>query len=209
MKLFRLCASCVLLALNAGCMAPMILGGVAVPAYVSSPAMETAQQQYDASGRDDLKLQAEAGDRIAQFDLAESFCCQGGGPLDRISVYDNELATEWYCKAAHQDYEPAQLRLARIYSGYPLSGLRLTQRLSALLGKTRRDMPTALMWAELAARHGDDDARVSRDWLSSYLTPEQRSQATALLGHWQDVPCRWSQVFAATGKEQTGTQPRS
>jgi TPR repeat protein len=196
------------LILNAGCMAPMILGGVAVPAYVSSPAMETAQQQYDASGRDNVKLKAEAGDRIAQFDLAESYCCQGGGPLDQISVYDNELATEWYCKAALQDYEPAQLRLARIYSGHPLSGLRLTQRFSALLGKTRRDMATALMWAELAARHGDDDARVSRDWLNAGLTPAQRSQAKVLLEHWQDAPCRWSQVFAAAKTQQAATEPQ-
>ncbi len=196
MKLFRLCASLILFTSCTACMAPLILGGVAVPSYVSSSAMETAQQQYDASGRKHLKLKAEAGDRIAQFELGESFCCQGGGPLDRISVYDNELATEWYCKSALQDYEPAQLQLARIYSGHPIQGLRLTQRLSALLGKTRRDMPIAMMWAELAARHGDDDARVSHDNLKAGLTPEQQARSEALLVHWQDTPCRWSEVFA-------------
>ena len=128
MKIVRVLVSLTAPMLFASCMAPVIIGGVAVPAYISTPAMETAQQMGDASNQGALKSKAEAGDRIAQYKLGEAFCCHAGGPLDRISVYDNEVATAWYCKSARQDYGPAQLRLAKIYSGHPLQGIRMVQR---------------------------------------------------------------------------------
>ena len=186
-----------MLMLFAACMAPVIIGGIAVPAYVSTPAMETAQQMGDASNRSALKEKAEAGDRIAQYKLGESFCCRGGGPLDRISVYDNDAATAWYCKSALQDHVPAQLRLAKIYSGHPLSGIRMVQRASALAGNAESDLAVALLWASVAAAHGDAAAVQMRDDIKAQATPEQRAKAEALFADWHAAPCRWSDVFPA------------
>lgn len=194
-KIVRVLVSLTAPVLFTACMAPVIIGGIAVPAYVSTPAMETAQQASDASNQGALKSKAEAGDRIAQYKLGESFCCHGGGPLDRISVYDNEVATAWYCKSAHQDYGPAQLRLAKIYSGHPLHGIRMVQRASALVGSSGSDMAVALMWASVAAAQGDKGSIQLRDDIKAQATPEQRAKAEALFADWHSAPCRWSEVF--------------
>lgn len=119
MKIVRLLVSLVIPLQLAACIAPLVIGGIAVPAYISSPAIETAYQFNDSSSQSSLKAKAESGDRIAQYRLGDSFCCHVGGPLDRISVYDNKEATNWYCKSAHQRACPlhhadAVDRMARI-----------------------------------------------------------------------------------------------
>ena len=197
MKIVRLLVSLVIPLQLAACIAPLVIGGIAVPAYISSPAIETAYQFNDSSSQSSLKAKAESGDRIAQYRLGDSFCCHVGGPLDRISVYDNKEATNWYCKSAHQGYGPAQMRLAKLYSGHPIHGISMVQRASALVGDVETDMAVALMWASVAAAHGDAGGIALRDDFRTHATPEQRTKADALFAHWHSAPCRWSDVFPA------------
>jgi TPR repeat protein len=178
-------------------MAPLVIGGIAFPSTVVSPAMETASEYSDSYGRGSLLAKAEAGDAAAQYKLADLFCCRAGGPLDRISVYDNEKATDWYCRAAVQGYAPAQIRLAQIYSGHPLHGFHTIQYLSAFLADPPTELTTALLWANVAAEHGDDFAVEWRDHIKALATPEQRAQAAAQLADWRSAPCRWLDVFPA------------
>lgn len=186
-------------------MTPMVIGGVAIPP-ASSPVMETASEAYDSSGRGALKVDADAGDSTAQFKLGELFCCQGGGPLDRVSVYDNNLATEWYCRSARQDYLPAQMRLAELYSGHPIHGIRLTQRISALLGNGNTDPGVALMWASVAAESGNKEAIELRERIVAKATPAQRAKTGELLDHWRLAPCLWSEVFPSGIPHQTARE---
>ena len=87
-----------------------------------TPVMEGAGQAYEAGRRQLLEDDATHRDPVAEYELGNTYCCQGGGPMDKMSVYDNQKATHWYCKAAKQSYGPAQLRLARIYAGHPIQG---------------------------------------------------------------------------------------
>ncbi|MEO7728627.1 MAG: hypothetical protein ABIS45_15335 [Burkholderiales bacterium] len=194
-KIVRAPVVIVMTLLLAACVAPMVVAGIAVPTYVSTPAFETASQYSDSSGRAALKTTAEAGDRVAQYNLGESYCCNGGGPLDRVSVYDNKEATAWYCKSANQDYGPAQMRLAKLYSGHPIHGISMVQRASALVGTTEADMAVALLWANVAAAQRVDGSVELRDGIRAHATAEQRVRADALLADWHAAPCLWADVF--------------
>ena len=164
-----------------------------------TPLVEGAQEGYDGVRRDTLHQQALTGKPVAQYEYGDRWCCHGGGPMDKVSIYDNHKATEWYCRAAHQGYAPAQLRLAQIYSGHPIHGLHVALRASALIGDAGTDSGVALMWATLAAAHGDEDAVELRDKISAQATPTQRTRANTLRQNWRSAPCRWAEVFAADG----------
>ncbi len=173
----------------------MLLGGCFTPLF------EGATEFHDWYRRDTFNGEAQRGDPVAQYKLGNAYCCHAGGPLDAISVYNNNEATYWYCEAAHQGYRPAQLRLAQIYSGHVIKGPRIAQHASAALGNTYTDLPVALMWADIAARDGDHDAVRMHGKLARRATPEQRASAAALASDWMAAPCLWSDVFpfARTG----------
>ena len=160
-----------------------------------TPLVEGAQEGYDAARRGPLKADAVSGNPVAQFDLGDSYCCRGGGPMDSVSIYDNDKATYWYCKAAMQDYGPAQLRLANIYSGHPIHGLHIALRASALVGSAETDLGVALLWASVAANRGVEDAKALRDEITDRATGRERAKGAALIKNWRAAPCKWAEVF--------------
>ena len=160
-----------------------------------TPLVEGAQQGYDVARRDSLEADTAIGDPVAQYKLGDTFCCHGGGPMDNLSVYDNPKATYWYCKSARQGYGPAQLRLAQVYSGHPIHGLHIALRASALVDTVQTDLGVALMWARLAATHGDEDATELRDKITEQATAKDRAKAATLMQDWRAAPCRWAEVF--------------
>jgi TPR repeat protein len=117
--------------------------------------------------------------------------------MDKLTVYDNPKATHWYCKSARQGYGPAQMRLAKMYSGHPIHGIHLALRASALVGTSETDLGVALMWAGLAAAGGDEDAIKLRDDLKQKATDKERVRSAALLKNWRTAPCEWTDVFPA------------
>jgi hypothetical protein len=164
-----------------------------------TPLTEGANEAYDVYNRDGVVADAASGKPLAQYKLGESYCCQGGGPMDMVSVYDNHKATLWYCRAARQGYAPAQLRLARIYSGRPFHGLRIALRASALIGTNESNPAVALMWARVAANSGINEAVELRNELTEQATSKVRAHAAALMQHWKTAPCRWAEVFPIAG----------
>ena len=164
-----------------------------------TPVIEGAQQGYDASRRDSLKTEAASDDPIDEYNLGNNYCCQGGGPMDDMTVYDNNKATHWYCKAARQGYGPAQLQLARLYSGHAIRGLHVILRASALVDTPETDFSVALMWASLAAKNkgeGDvDDATELRNKITGKATSKERARAATLMKSWRSAPCEWAEVF--------------
>lgn len=164
-----------------------------------TPLIEGAQQGYDASRRESLKTEAASDDPVDEYNLGNNYCCQGGGPMDDMTVYDNNKATHWYCKAARQGYGPAQLQLARLYSGHAIRGLHVALRASALVDTPETDFSVALMWASLAAknkREGDvDDATELRNKITQKATSKERARAATLMKGWRNAPCEWAEVF--------------
>jgi TPR repeat protein len=160
-----------------------------------TPLIEGAQQGYDAVRRDPLQADAASGDQVAQYELGETYCCKGGGPMDKLTVYDNDEATRWYCKAAKQGYGPAQMRLARVYSGHPIRGLHIALRASALMGTPETDLGIALMWASVAANGGVEDAIALRDEITQRATDQERAKAARLMQDWRAAPCGWAEVI--------------
>jgi TPR repeat protein len=176
---------------------PLLLNGC------YTPVIEGAQQGYDASRRESLKTEAAfSDDPVADYDLGNNYCCKGGGPMDDLTIYDNNKATHWYCKAARQGYGPAQLQLARIYSGHAIRGLHVALRASALVDTAETDLGVALMWASLAAKNkgeGDiDDATELRTEITQKATKKERSRAAALMKSWRSAPCEWAEVFPSS-----------
>jgi hypothetical protein len=164
-----------------------------------TPVIEGAQQGYDASRRGSLKTEAESDNPIDQYNLGNNYCCQGGGPMDDLTIYDNNKATHWYCESARQGYGPAQLQLARLYSGHAIRGLHVALRASALVGNAETDLGVALMWASLAANNkgeGDiDDAIELRNEITGKATSEERAKAAVLRKNWRTTSCQWAEVF--------------
>ena len=160
-----------------------------------TPLIEGAQEAYDAARRDPLQADAASGNPVAQYKLGDTHCCQGGGPMDKVSIYDNHKATYWYCRAARQGYGPAQSRLARVYSGHPIHGLHIALRASALVGTAETDLGVALMWANVAANNGVDDAVALRDEIMEQATSQERARAATLMKDWRAAPCGWAEVF--------------
>jgi hypothetical protein len=165
-----------------------------------APVIEGAQQGYDATKRKSIKTtDASPEDPVAQFKLGNTYCCKGGGPLNDLSIYDNSKATFWYCKSARQDYAPAQLQLARLYSGHAIRGLHVVLRASALVGNVETDLSSALMWASLAADNkgegdADDAAELHKEILDK-ATDEERSKSANLMKNWKIAACQWDDVF--------------
>ena len=159
------------------------------------PVIEGAQQGYDAANRGGLKGKVESDDPITQYELANTYCCKGVGPLKEASIYDNNKATYWYCRSAQQGYLPAQLKLARIYSGSPIRGLHLVLRASNLAGANLVNLPVAQFWAELAAQQGDEDAIELRDAMKQKSTKEDQQLVATYLRHGHSAPCQWADVF--------------
>ncbi len=164
-----------------------------------APVIEGAQQGYDATKRVMLKHDATPVDPAEQFKLGNTYCCKGGGPLNDMSIYDNSKATYWYCKSARQGYGPAQLQLARLYSGHAIRGVHVILRTSALVGTAETDFSSALMWAELTANNvgeGDvDDAIELRSKLTNKVTDKERERTVSLMENWQTAACQWNEVM--------------
>jgi hypothetical protein len=164
-----------------------------------APVIEGAQQGYDATRRVMLKKDDEPNNPAEEYKLGNTYCCKGGGPLNDLSIYDNTKATYWYCKSARQGYAPAQLQLARLYSGYAIRGIHIVLRASALVGTSETSFSNALMWAEMAANNkgeGDaKDARELRDEISKKVTDQERDISINLKENWKTSPCQWNEVI--------------
>ncbi len=171
-----------------------------------APIIESAQQGYDVTKRASIKTaDASPNDPVAQYKLGNTYCCKGGGPLNDLSIYDNSKATYWYCKSARHGYGPAQLQLARLYSGHAIRGLHVLLRASEFVGNAETDYSSALMWATLAADNkgeGDaDDATELRKEIVDKATDEERAKSANLIKNWKTAACKWNDVFPS-GKEK-------
>jgi hypothetical protein len=164
-------------------------------------ALQGAKMARDAGERSANLDEAQAGDPKAEYDVGMSWCCTINGvgtPID-----DNEKATEWLCKAARQDYGPAQLALARIYSGRMYRG-GLKKLILGSIAPRPKDLASALMWVNLAKDHKINGAADLLADIEKTATPPERAEARRLGSDWRSARCTWREVFAksAAGIQQ-------
>ncbi len=140
-----------------------------------------------ASGRNNYIEAAESGDAEAQYKLGLSHCCMGVG-------FSTQTATEWLCKAAHQDHRRAQYELGRIYLGEvsrtPAPGQKVIRAVTA-----KSDQQSAFIWLTLAASDGDVDASKKLSKLADKMAGEDLAQASQRLEAWREMPCEYRDVF--------------
>jgi TPR repeat protein len=72
---------------------------------------------YDNAKRVELQGKAAAGDKDAQYELGNSYCCGENG------FWDTKQAVHWWCLAAGQGHEGAKARLEGIGEKCPAGGL--------------------------------------------------------------------------------------
>lgn len=135
---------------------------------------------------------AMAGDVEAQMKMGDAHCCTIAGSA---GVLNNQKATEWYCKAAKQGETRAFHELGRIYSGDLVRGMNGPAKVGAMLTTQREDRPLALMWFNLAAAAGDEDAADDAADLREDMTGPEVLQATLRQKSWETQPCEWNQVY--------------
>lgn len=170
----------------------LILGFTA--AGCTSAAITGTTIAVKASQRGKLLPLAQQGDPKAQTDLGLSHCCAGVG-------FSTQTATEWLCKAAHQDYARAQFELGRIYAGgvarTPTPGQMITSSVTA-----KKNYGLSTMWYKLAAQNGYQPAKrrlrtVEADIASGKLPNTAETVSSRLIDNWKAQPCTYSQVFGA------------
>lgn len=164
----------------------LFIAALALPGCVAAGIGGTTYA-VKASQRGDLEPKANAGDAEAQYKLGKSHCCMGPG-------FSTQTATEWLCKAAAQDYAPAQYELGRIYAGdlsrTPAPGQKV---LRAALAKS--DPITSYVWFQRAANQGDEKAEDRAARIYEALTEYEAAAAEAQLANWQDMACLYDAVF--------------
>ncbi|TNE30703.1 MAG: sel1 repeat family protein [Alphaproteobacteria bacterium] len=140
-----------------------------------------------ASARGNYVQAAEAGDAEAQFKLGQSHCCMGPG-------FSTQRATEWLCRAAHQDHRRAQYELGRIYLGEvsrtPAPGQKILRAVTA-----RSDPEVAFVWLTLASADGDEDAQGKLAKLTEKMPEAAVLSAHGKLADWREMPCEYHSVF--------------
>jgi TPR repeat protein len=112
-----------------------------------------------------IRAAAEKGDARAQIALGD-LLYQGGDGVSR----DMGGAAAWFRKAAEQNDDDAQIRMARLY----------------LQGRgVRKDRVRAGMWAMLAAAQGGTAARRELDTIARSMTLEDVEKAKQLALEWR------------------------
>jgi hypothetical protein len=155
-------------------------------------ALQGARMAKDAGERSANLDKAQAGDAKAEYDVGMSWCCTINGI--GAPIYDNEKATEWLCKAARQDYGPAQLALARIYSGRMRRG-GLKKMILSSIAPGPKELAFALMWVNLAKDHKINGAADLQAEIEKTATPAERAEARRLGFDWRSARCTWREVF--------------
>lgn len=150
---------------------------------------QTASSQAQIAVNEDA---ANGGDKVAQYKVGMAHCCSVG-PVDPL--HDSVKATLWLCRAARQDYAPAQSALGQIYAGHPVVGFDPQQSAKLALAGAPVNRPVARLWLARAAAAGDKDAIAALAKLTPTLTTADLQTSDAYAQNWQAAPCDYRTVF--------------
>jgi TPR repeat protein len=190
-----------------------------------------AQMYYDGHGVVEdyveaakwYRKSAEQGDATAQSNLAQMYYDGRGVVQDYVE------AAKWYRKSAAQGYAPALNNLGLMYNeglggvaqdyaealkwygksanqGNATAQFNLGAMYSRGLGVSQ-DYAEAHKWFNLAAAQGDDDAKKSRDYIATLMTPDQIAEAQLRARKWKlengvDLPQDYDEAVLRKRAEQ-------
>ncbi len=168
------------------CLTAMMLSGCAAAAIQGAT---RASDNAKILANEDA---AAAGDVEAQMKMADAHCCTIAGSA---GVFNNQKATEWYCKAERQNEPRAFYELGRIYSGDLVRGINGPAKAAAMLTEQPENKPLALMWFNLAAAAGYEDAADEAEDLREDMTAPEILQANLRQKNWSAQACEWNDVY--------------
>ncbi len=126
--------------------------------------------------REELLAKAEQGDAQAQYQLAKSYCCGlGVRTSTRKALY-------WHCRAAIQDYAPAQFEMGNILSNFFDDPDRTTA-----YGAT--DFVSAYMWYTVASINGHEQAFDVREKLAKQMSGDDLNKGKRWATQWKQIHC--------------------
>ena len=152
----------------------------------------TASEQVTISNNQDA---ADKGNAEAQFKVGSAHCCRIG---KTDVAHDNQKATDYLCRSAHQGYTKAQYLLGRIYAGHPIEGFNPQQTIKLQVVGGEKNLPLAIMWLSLVIEHQDEQVKDARDELNDInkiASAQDQAKAKQWMTNWQQAPCQWNDVF--------------
>jgi TPR repeat protein len=164
-----------------------------------SSSADKPKPKSNAELRQDTVTQAMAGDADAQYRLGYDLCCGQG---DARGKYDVALATQWLCRAAHQNNARAQYRLGMIYAGNLVeSGLTARLLRQVISSNGPKPQPRlAAMWLDLAMASGHEQAGKRRIDLTKQMEAADHIAVEKMRAKWRSAPCEWNTVHGITGR---------
>jgi TPR repeat protein len=135
---------------------------------------------------------AQAGDPEAQFKVGDSLCCSIGD--SNKGFYDTKKSIEWLCRSADSQYGPAAFKIAQIYSGDTVSGVRVIRRIASKIAGKISVPSVAYSWFRFAEKYGEKDARKRADSMWASLDEKEREEAREYVTGQKKLPCLWADV---------------
>jgi hypothetical protein len=135
---------------------------------------------------------AQAGDREAQFKVGNSLCCSIAD--SNKGFYDTKKSIEWLCRSAESEYGPAAFKIAKIYSGDTVSGVRVIRRITSKIAGKRSVPAVSYSWFLYAEKYGEKDARKHADSMWASLDEKEREEAREYVTGQKKLPCLWADV---------------
>jgi len=136
--------------------------------------------------------EAQSGDPEAQFKVGNSLCCSIGD--SNKGFYDTKKSIEWLCRSAESEYGPAAFKIAQIYSGDTVSGVRVIRRISSKIVGKKSVPAVSYSWFLLAEKYGEKDARKHADSMWASLDEKEREEAREYVTGQKKLPCLWADV---------------
>lgn len=121
---------------------------------------------------------AKAGDKIAQYYVAQTYCC------GYSAAHHSDKALFWYCQSAKQDYSRAQYRLGNIFEG----DFSFTSSIR-MFNNDLQDRVKAYAWYAIASEAGYAPALSKAKDLRSHLDTRDINKAAEYIAEWRDLDC--------------------
>ncbi|MEM1276752.1 MAG: hypothetical protein AAGH74_09505 [Pseudomonadota bacterium] len=134
---------------------------------------------------------AWSGDPAAQYAVGKALCCSGD--TAEGTVYNTAEALFWLCRAADRGNVDAMEKLAQIFEGDQVDGLRMIRRAISALSGTPQNRAAAYYWYVQADSAGRAAAGETAADLHAKMSLAEQEKAAR---YFDDAPrpCSWADL---------------
>lgn len=169
-----------------------LLIGLAALGGCASAVVEGARATASEVTIDKHMAAAQAGDRVAQFEVGSAYCCSVN---EGSELFNTPKAVDWLCRSAVQGYAPAMRKLGQIYMGDTIEGVRLSRRLARAVVGSSTNLAVSYAWLKQAAAGGEAEAAEEAQEVWNTMNATQRQEANRQLSLGTRATCRWSEAI--------------